>query len=422
MIQDFYSQPLLYDETLSNDKEKVKFTAKLLGLYLLSVNNESQNYRSAILLFAYTLALLSPQNIKREIIASLAVETEGETNLEEDNGIYLGIENNRQEFKTSFFHAPKTAKEQRQEMNVLKGVCAFLNTTDGGTLYLGVNDLGYVQGIDSDIEYLQKITYGNYKGIDGYIRYITDHAKKYFDIDVVACIKIHPMYDYKVIALETLPYEFGVVKLDNVAYLRVNAESVAVNEAAIQRISSRKNLSVVKKNSTVENLSKAIRSRYRVILHNYQSSNSGEIRDREVEAFNFTDDGKAVWCYDIEKNDVRLFNIARIGFVEITKQMWTHQTKHKCGNIDVFNMTGSAVVDVCLRLNMRAKNILTEEFPRSKEHIVKESNNSWLFTSQVYNIAGVARFYIGLANSIQIVSAPELKEYVKKYCATYLVN
>ncbi len=363
----------------------------------------------------------SMQNvIKREIIASLCVETEGDTDLEEDNGIYLGIENNRQEFKTSFFHAPQTAKEQRQHINIFKGVCAFLNTTDGGTLYLGVNDLGYVQGIDAEIAYLQTITYGNYKGIDGFMRYITDQAKQYFDIDVVANINIRPMYENKVLAMEISPYEFGIVKLEDIAYLRVNAESVAINEAAIQRISGRKNLSVIKKDSTVEELSKAIRSQHCVILHNYQSSNSGNIRDRKVEVFDFTDNGASIWCYDLEKKDVRLFNIARIGYVEVTKQLWANQDKHKCGNIDIFNMTGSASIDVCLRLNLRAKNLLIEEFPRSKDYVVKENNNSWLLTTKVYNIAGVARFYIGLANSIQIVSSPELIEYIKDFSRKYL--
>ena len=85
-------------------------------------------------------------------------------------------------------------------------------------------------------------------------------------------------------------------------------------------------------------------------------------------------------------------------------------------------MTGSAAFDICLRLNLRAKNLLIEEFPRSKEYIVKENNNSWLLTVKVYNIAGVARFYMGLANSIQIVSAPELKEYVKEFCSNHLVK
>jgi hypothetical protein len=151
-----------------------------------------------------------------------------------------------------------------------------------------------------------------------------------------------------------------------------------------------------------------------------QESNSGKIQDRHVEVFDFTDNGVSVWCYDIDKSAVRLFNIARIGYVEVTARPWSHQALHRCGEIDIFNMTGCKAYDVCLRLNLRARNLLVEEFPRSKDYISKENDNSWLLTASVYNIAGVARFYMGLANSIEIVSAPELVEYVKEFSNSYL--
>ena len=83
-------------------------------------------------------------------------------------------------------------------------------------------------------------------------------------------------------------------------------------------------------------------------------------------------------------------------------------------------MTGSSSYSICLRLNLRAKNLLLEEFPRAKEHISNEGKNSWLLNTDVYNLAGVARFYIGLANSIEIINAPELVEYIKSYCKAYL--
>ena len=363
----------------------------------------------------------SMQNvIKREIVSSLSMETECDTELDNENGVYLGIENDRLEFKTSFFYAPKNAKEQRQHINVFRSICAFLNTTDGGTLYMGVNDLGYVQGIESEFEYLKSITYSNYKGIDGYMRYITDQAKTYFDIDVVANIKMRPMYNDQVVAIEVAPYEFGVVKLGDAAYLRVNAESVAISESTMQRVMARKSLSTIKKSSTIENLSTAMHNKLCAILHNYQSSNSGNISDRTVEVFDFTNNGAAIWCYDIDKSAVRLFNIDRIGHVELTQRPWKYQEHHKCGNIDIFNMTGSSSYSICLRLNLRAKNLLLEEFPRAKEHISNEGKNSWLLNTDVYNLAGVARFYIGLANSIEIINAPELVEYIKSYCKAYL--
>ena len=36
----------------------------------------------------------------------------------------------------------------------MRGVCAFLNSTTGGNLYIGVNDQGYVSGIENDMKYL----------------------------------------------------------------------------------------------------------------------------------------------------------------------------------------------------------------------------------------------------------------------------
>ena len=64
---------------------------------------------------------------------------------------------------------------------------------------------------------------------------------------------------------------------------------------------------------------------------------------------------------------------------------------------------------------MKLKHII-----EAKDAIVNEGNGNWLFTTDVYNLAGVARFYIGLANSIQIVNAPELQAYVKEYVKQYL--
>ena len=61
LVQEFQIQPLLQDEALIQNKERLTFTARLLGLYLLSVKNTAKNYRTAFILFAYTLALLEPK-------------------------------------------------------------------------------------------------------------------------------------------------------------------------------------------------------------------------------------------------------------------------------------------------------------------------------------------------------------------------
>ncbi|MEE0974873.1 MAG: ATP-binding protein [Muribaculaceae bacterium] len=182
--------------------------------------------------------------IKREIMKYLRVpndsEDDNETNIDEENGKYFGIEDNLKEFKTSIFYAP--SPEINQKENVFKGICAFLNTTEGGVLYLGVDDIGYEKGIVDDINYLETKVYGTYRGVDGLIRYITDEMKKYFDIDVLERVKIFAISNNNVLSFNVQPYEFGVVKMNNKVYLRINSESIDItaNANAIKHIEQRK--------------------------------------------------------------------------------------------------------------------------------------------------------------------------------------
>lgn len=364
----------------------------------------------------------SMQNvIKREIIKSLAIETEGDTDLEEENGIYLGIENSRQEFKTSFFHAPANAKEQNQRINVFKGVCAFLNSQAGGTLFLGVDDLGYVKGIDNDIEYMERTVSGNYHGIDGYVRYITDEAKKYFDLGILTHIRIEVMYEGKVVALNVQPYEYKVVSLEGISYIRLNNESVVMTEAAKRQLMDRRIFATKEKTANVSVILEAIKDKRKVIFHNYSSSNSGEIRDRSIEPFAFTTGYSHVWCYDLDKGRNSVFGTERIGNVEILEEHWEKEHLHRQDKIDVFHMTGDTPIHAVLQLDLMAKNLLCEEYPDAKSSLVSTGdNNRWILDLDVYRIQGLGRFYMGLAGNIEILDCPELEAYVKDYTEKHL--
>ena len=365
----------------------------------------------------------SMQNvIKREIIASLSVETEGDTDLEEDNGIYLGIENNRQEFKTSFFHAPKDAKEQIQKRTILRGVCAFLNTRVGGTLYLGVDDLGYIKGIEDDIKYMERYTNGCYKGMDGYVRYITDEAKKVFDLSVMTNVRITPMYDGQVVAITVTPYEYNIVKVDDEAFIRINSETIRMPEPMQQQIMAQRILSKKEDAANVGALMDAVNGKRKVILHGYSSSHSGEIKDRTVEPFAFGYNHKTVWCYDIEKKTNKVFMVDRISNVEILQDKWEYETHHQQGKMDLFRMTGETPIPVRLELTLLAKNVLVEEYPEAERHLIPtKSDDRWLLETDVYSLTGICRFYIGLAGEITIISAPGLKERAAEYCRQHII-
>ena len=176
----------------------------------------------------------STQNIiKREITRSLSLDTEDETYLEEENGIYLGIEDLHQEFKTSFVFPPDNGmlpNHYIQEKNIFRSLCGFLNTEEGGTLYLGVTDLGYVCGFEGDMAHLKL------QQLDSYIRFIQDEAGRFFENDVLHQFEIKPMYDDKVLAIKVKPYEDGVVEFDGKAFIRINNETRSMNDKLKQQI------------------------------------------------------------------------------------------------------------------------------------------------------------------------------------------
>ena len=86
-------------------------------------------------------------------------------------------------------------------------------------------------------------------------------------------------------------------------------------------------------------------------------------------------------------------------------------------------MTGEKPFHVSLQLDLMAKNLLIEEFPSAKNHIKphKGDDNIWYFDTVVYQLEGVGRFYMGLANRIKILEAPELKAYVSDFSKQYLI-
>lgn len=359
--------------------------------------------------------------IRREIIKTLAVETEQATDLEADSGIYMGVESGMQEFKTSFVYPSGNnmqAEPTTQRHNVFKGLCAFLNSTTGGTLYLGVNDAGYVCGLENDFSYL------HIQDIDTYIRHIQDEAKKAFGLDVLTNITISPMYDNQVVAIKVEPYEYGVVHHENKAYIRVNNESREMNESVIQQQLDRKVFRNHGKVANISSLHRAIESKRRVIFHGYSSSNSGSVEDRTVEAYEVFPMHNLVAALDLRDNKCKVFSLSRIGNVEITDESWKMQISHKKIQVDAFHMTGEKPIEVQLQLDLMAKNLLVEEFPAAASDIKPNANdrNIWYYDARVFNIAGIGRFYIGLANHIQILNSPELQTYAEKFAHEHILN
>ena len=171
--------------------------------------------------------------------------------------------------------------------------------------------------------------------------------------------------------------------------------------------------------ANIQALGNAMKDRKTVILKDYSSSSSGTVRDRVVEPFEFTNNHINVWAYDCEKKDVRLFKIARIGWVDILPIDWQHEDEHDKGYLDAFRMQGKTQTHVRLEMTLRARNLLCEEFPLAIPDVT-EKDGKFIFDSMVSHMEGVGRFVIGLAADVKILDSPELEEYVISYRDRYM--
>ena len=161
-------------------------------------------------------------------------------------------------------------------------------------------------------------------------------------------------------------------------------------------------------------LIEAIENQRQAQLRNYSSAHSKTIRDRIVEPFAFTTNYIQVWAYDAENQSNKLFNIRRIESVQLLSQSWQHATEHKSGNMDVFRISSFEQIPVKLKLNLRAANLLTEEYPLSEKYVTKTDDNEWILETEVCSLEGVGRFVMGLLQDIEILEPEELKTFVRK--------
>jgi predicted DNA-binding transcriptional regulator YafY len=256
------------------------------------------------------------------------------------------------------------------------------------------------------------------------MRYVKDVAKKYFGVDTLPYLRIESLYDDTVVAIHVEPHPYRVVELNGTAYLRVNAESRSMPEEMRQQLIDRKMFTNKDKAAAISRLQHACTQKRCVILHQYASNNGGQVTDRHVEAYDIRPEDGLLICYDIDKSDTRVFNINRIGYVEILEnEPWQYTANHKKVNVDLFHMTGDTTTRISLQLDLMAKNLLVEEFPKAKESVTgqKGDENIWYFDTDVCRLEGIGRFYIGLANHITILEGEPLKQYAAEYAKNNLL-
>lgn len=162
----------------------------------------------------------------------------------------------------------------------------------------------------------------------------------------------------------------------------------------------------------VEQLAHAMRNQHQVILKNYHSANSDDVRDRLVEPIQFGTNYGTLMALDVEGKVCKQFKLDRIGEVVETHKTFQYKELHEPPACDIFGLTGTTQTTVTLTLSSRAYLLLREEFPTAV-HYLKQENETYTFVGPVSSFAGIGRFVMGLLDEIRIVSPEEFREYVR---------
>lgn len=164
------------------------------------------------------------------------------------------------------------------------------------------------------------------------------------------------------------------------------------------------------KSEVVETLANAVKSKHQVALKDYSSAHSGKSKDYIVEPYKFTKGYVDIIAYDTEAGINKVFKISRISSVKMLEP-WKFEERHEEQPIDSFRMSGSPVEHVKLKLTLRAKNLLTEEFPVTSIEVT-QVKRSWFWEGDVNALEGIGRFVLGLPHEVSVEEGPKLKAWL----------
>ncbi|MBD5176801.1 MAG: ATP-binding protein [Bacteroidales bacterium] len=363
-----------------------------------------------------TLSPASLNIIKREIIQTLSIDNEDDVDLEADGRAYIGMENQTMEFKSSMVFPPDynmQPNQIQQTHNVFRAICGFLNSTTGGTVYLGVSDSGYVIGLDQDFQFLKC------GSIDSYTRvHILDPLIREFGEDVMNYIHIDTAYDDKVIVIRVESHPFRVVELGDVAYQRFDRETREMSDRTKAELMAKKVLRDRNKAASIIQLQHAMSKRRVAVVKSYADEGGGLVADLRVEPYKVMPEEGLALCLDCESMICRPLRISRIGYVEVDESSrWTYSHLHRPIPVDAFHAYGDSDMEISLQLDYYAKTRMLEEYPRTRENVspCKGDSNVWYYHDTVRSPEGVGRFYISLADHIRILDAPGLEQWASTF-------
>ena len=397
----------------------------------------------------------TPEDIRKRICKILGVADHFRGAECKGGGKYGKGELANVEFKASYVMSNKDGKPDlyyQGRGQVFEAVCGFMNK-NGGTVYIGVNNYGDPltaegYGIKGDLDWFSKnfdsvkISRSNQLGhpvpqpedLDSYCRFLNDEIELYFKPSVRNCITISPTDDMDAIRIDVRPSEFEIVKLyedntwaDGTVYVRNGEETVPMSRHD-QEQRLMKLRSVGKVEQFILTLTEAIDQKRKVILKGYSSSNSNQVKDRIVVPINLVYNNENLWAFDLEKKETKEFRLSRISAIETDVENAGYSHAFKKGESDVFRWINPKVnYHIKLKMSIAALNNLREEYSNVKNLPEKElyqiSPTRWILDTTLHGLGAVRRFYIGLADQIEILDtedADTLRDDIKSFIEKHI--
>ena len=397
--------------------------------------------------------------IRRKICALLKVEHEFRKVAETRRGKYGKTESQEKEFKSSYVfsndnHGADIEYQGRDQ--VFRTVCGFLNA-DGGIVYVGVTDdgdpiLDENYGLNADMAWLkdnyltlrkkryEQLGYNVHEvtSLDSYVQFLNSEKQLYFSESLQDNIRIELTEDVDAIRITVAPSEYEIAYLypdksrtGGKAYLRNGNRTIEMTPGQMtQRLRELKKVDKVL--GFAVQIQKAIHDQGKLLFKGYSSGNSGEVQDRRVAPYCLFYNDENVYCYDLGSRKYKQFRLHRITSIEPLEGTYTHkQTGPK--KPDVFRWLdegdGQQKYHIKLRLAAAARNYLLEEYscaeriPAEEFYPDPDTKDKWILDTHLNGLAAVRRFYLGLADKIEILDTEDseaLKEDVAEYVRRYV--
>ena len=170
----------------------------------------------------------------------------------------------------------------------------------------------------------------------------------------------------------------------------------------------------------IEKLSKAITEKLQVKLMNYSSLNSNTDTNRIFEAITFTTNYTGVIGVDVENapNESRIFNINRIGHVDLLQKNHEFASQIEVQSIDAFGYKGEKLHGIELNLKRKAYAQLIQFYPKSKP-LIKGKTNAYVFKAKVYFSENLFRFLMSFPDEVRIIKPASLQIALKEFTQTF---